>query len=144
MEELTRILHEGNHSLVIRTAGGAILTFGGRGVSDLLRLLSAEPETLRGATVADKVVGKAAAALMMLGGVKAMYADTASELALQFIEECSNGGGIRLSYKNKVDHITNRSGDGWCPMELACRDAGSAAESLERILAKREELMKNK
>lgn len=142
MEELIKILHEGNHSLAVKTACGTTMTFDGRGVSDLLRLLSAEPETLRGAVIADKVVGKAAAALMILGGVEAVYADTVSELALDFIEKCSDDNNIHISYNNKVDHIINRSGDGWCPMELACRDTETPAGCLVRIKAKQEELMK--
>ena len=68
MRRLTEILHGGGWSLVVDN--GAIRTFSGRGVSDLYGLLTREPETLRGASVADKVVGKGAAALMVLGGVK--------------------------------------------------------------------------
>ena len=68
MRRLTEILHGGGWSLVVNN--GAIRTFSGRGVSDLYGLLTREPETLRGASVADKVVGKGAAALMVLGGVK--------------------------------------------------------------------------
>ena len=80
MRRLTEILHGGGWSLVVDN--GAIRTFSGRGVSDLYGLLTREPETLRGASVADKVVGKGAAALMVLGGVKEVYADVASAPAL--------------------------------------------------------------
>ena len=80
MRRLTEILHGGGWSLVVDN--GAIRTFSGRGVSDLYGLLTREPETLRGAFVADKVVGKGAAALMVLGGVKEVYADVASAPAL--------------------------------------------------------------
>ena len=55
-------------SCVIRS-GDVIRIFRERGVKDLFRLLKEEPVMLRGAFIADKVVGKAAAALMVLGGV---------------------------------------------------------------------------
>lgn len=49
-----------------------------RGVADLFRLLHEEPQLLRGAFIADKVVGKGAAALMVLGGVEGLFADVVS------------------------------------------------------------------
>lgn len=67
MDELIRLLHEGGYSCVIRKE--EIRTFTQRGVADLYDLLNQHPVFLHGAQVADKVVGKAAAALMVLGGV---------------------------------------------------------------------------
>ena len=52
-----------------------------RGVKDLYRLLEEEPELLDGAFVADKVVGKGAAALMILGGIGELHADVISRPA---------------------------------------------------------------
>lgn len=68
MDELIRLLHEGGYSCVIRKE--EIRTFTQRGVADLYDLLNQHPVFLHGAQVADKVVGKAAAALMVLGGVR--------------------------------------------------------------------------
>ena len=138
MNHLISVLHSGNHALAVRTAKGCTLTFDGRGVSDLLRLLDAEPQTLRGAAVADKVVGKAAATLIILGGIKAVYADTVSEPALQLF--ASAAPGIEVTYHNKVEYIINRTKTGWCPMELACKDAKTPAKCLEKIKAKLAEL----
>ena len=52
-----------------------------RGVADLFRLQHEEPQLLRGAFIADKVVGKGAAALMVLGGVEGLFADVVSRPA---------------------------------------------------------------
>ena len=68
MDELIRLLHEGGYSCVIRKE--EIRTFTQRGVADLYDLLNQHPVFLHGAQVADKVVGKAAAALMVLGGTE--------------------------------------------------------------------------
>ena len=57
-----------NCSCVIRN-GDTVRIFHERGIKDLFRLLKTEREFLDGAFVADKVVGKGAAALMVLGGV---------------------------------------------------------------------------
>ena len=80
MEDLIRLLHEGDHSLVV--ANGDVRTFDGRGVSDLYGLFKEDPGFLKGAFIADKVVGKAAAALMILRGEKEVFADIISQPAL--------------------------------------------------------------
>lgn len=131
MEDIKKILHEGKagHSLVIKTASGDVFSFDGRGISDLMRLLNTSPDTLKGARLADKVVGKAAAALMTLGGVVELYASLISDGALCLLK----GTGLKVSYDKRTDHIVNRDGTDWCPMEKACRDCLTAGECLERI-----------
>ena len=57
MEELINLLHTGGYSCVIANEG-KIRTFTQRGVADLYDLLTREPEFLKGALIADKVVGK--------------------------------------------------------------------------------------
>ena len=51
-----------------------IRLFHERGVKDIYRLLKEAPDFLTGSFIADKVIGKAAAALMILGGVKEVFA----------------------------------------------------------------------
>ena len=63
-------------SCVVRN-GDTIRIFRERGVRDLWRLLHEEPELLDGAFVADKVVGKGAAALMAAGRVRELFAAAA-------------------------------------------------------------------
>lgn len=127
MQDLIRLLHDGCHSLVI--AGGEIRTYDGRGVSDLLRLLHDEPDFLRGAIVADKVVGKAAAALMVVGGVKEVYAEVISRQAFFLLDEA----GVSATFRQVVPAIVNREGTGLCPMELLCIKCSSPAECVEAI-----------
>lgn len=141
MNQLTRILRSGNHSLVVSTVNGNILTFDGRGVSDLLRLLGTEPQTLRGAALADKVVGKAAAALMIVGQVSEVHADMISEQALRLFN--ANAPETAVAYDRLVPHVINRQQTGWCPMELACRDCQTAEECVMKIKEKLSELKKS-
>lgn len=80
MEEIVRTLHDGGYSCVV--ANGKVHTFRQHGVADLYGLLKQDETFLKGASVADKVVGKAAAALMVLGGIKRLCADVISSSAL--------------------------------------------------------------
>ncbi len=122
------LLHAENCSCVILN-GSEPRIFRERGVKDLFRLLHEEPESLRGAFVADKVVGKGAAALMILGGIRAVHADVASTGALQLFD----AQNIPVSCTLEVPHIINRAGTGWCPVETLCRDCRTAEECLEPI-----------
>lgn len=83
MKDLIDLLHDGGHSLVV--ANGDIYTFDGRGVSDLFRLLKGNSGFMHGASIADKVVGKAAAALMALAKVKEVYAEVISQPAFDLL-----------------------------------------------------------
>ena len=127
MEDLIRMLHSQECSCVLRN--GNIHTFQQRGVSDLYDLLMKHPLLLRGAEVADKVVGKGVAALMVLGGVQEVYADVVSEPACEMFRQA----GIPVTYAQRVPAIRNRGGDGWCPVETLCRDAATAEECLPLI-----------
>ena len=86
MEKLINLLHTGGYSCTIAN-GGKIRTFTQRGVADLYDLLTQEPEFLKGALIADKVVGKGAAALMILGGIKELYTDIISTKALELFRK---------------------------------------------------------
>lgn len=132
MENLRRLLHEGEHSLVV--ANGDVCTFDGRGVADLYGLLRKSPEFLCGASIADKVVGKAAAALMILAKVKEVHADVISRPALDLFDKT----GVRMTYGTEVPYIINRTKTGWCPLETRCRDCRTPQDCLGQI----EEFMK--
>lgn len=127
MEEIIELLHRDKCSCVI--ANGEIRMFRQRGVADLYELLSREPEFLQGSSIADKVIGKAAAALMILGGVKEIYADVISEPALALLRETA----VKVSFGQAVDHIINRTQTGWCPLETICYPIKSAQELLPLI-----------
>lgn len=133
-DELIRILQDGNHSLVV--AGDGIRTFDGRGISDLYDLLTEHPGWLRGASVADKVVGKGAAALLILGGVRELFAGVVSTSALGLLKD----SGIPVRFSQEVAHIVNRKGDGVCPVETLCKECTTAAQcrAYQRVVRNKE------
>lgn len=122
------ISHTSEHSLTIRN-NGKTLTFDGRGVSDLYRLLTTSPETLHGAEATDKVVGKGAAALMILGGVRSLHAGIISTPALQMLSKAE----MDVTYGEEVPNIKNMRGDGICPVEQLCLKCTTAEECLPLI-----------
>lgn len=109
--------------------GDKVFTSSDRGVKPLLYLLENEKGFLDGASVADKVIGKAAALLMVLGGIKEVHTNVISEPAVEVFEKHR----IPCFYEEKVKRIINRKGDGLCPMETLCMDIEEPAEAFEKI-----------
>ena len=129
MKELIDILHDEGLTLVIKSADGNIHRFTQRGVKDLLMLVTERPDVLLGAIIADKAVGKAAAACMAVGNVQQVHADVMSEPALSLLEK----HGIEADYGELVDHIINRAGTDWCPMERLSRNEDDPAAIIQKI-----------
>ena len=99
-----------------------------RGVKPLLDLYKEEKD-YSGFSAADKVVGKAAAFLYVLIGIKELYASVVSESAISVFEK----NGVTIFYKEKVSYIINRAQNGMCPMESAVFDIDNAQEAIEVI-----------
>ena len=129
MKELIDILHDEGLTLVVKSADGNIRRFTQRGVKDLLMLVTERPDVLQGAIIADKAVGKAAAACMAVGNVRQVHADVMSEPALELLQK----HGVKAGYGKLVDHIINRAGTDWCPMERLSRNEDNPAVIIQKI-----------
>ncbi len=128
LRRLTEILHREGCSCVV-AKGERVNLYRQRGVKDLLHLLKTSPETLNGAMIADKVIGKGAAALMILGGVAEVYGDVVSEPAANLL----SAAGVPLTYGKLTPNIINRAGMGICPVESLCMKCNTAEECLPLI-----------
>lgn len=128
MEKLIKLLHNGNYSCVVENFD-EVFTFTGKGVSDLYDMVKNKPCFLQNARIADKVIGKGAAALMILGGVKEIYADVISLSALVLLREA----GLDADFRQIVPFIWNRDKSDWCPLERICYKETSAKAILPLI-----------
>ncbi len=122
-EELTCILQQGER----------VLTSTQRGVAPLVAWLDAGEA---GCIAADKVVGRAAAFLYVLLGVRAVFAGVMSEGGRRVL----TAHGIHAEYGALCDVIINRAGTGMCPMEEAVRSAVRPEEALVLIRRRQREL----
>ena len=123
MQQLIEILRREKCSLVVKNHG-IITSYSKPGVRDLEHLLDHAPEMLDGATIADKVIGKAAAAMVVVGGVKELYAEVMSKKAMPFLEEA----GIAYTYGTLVDTI-KEEGDR-CQLEKITAPATTPEETV--------------
>lgn len=127
-EDAIALLSNEKCSCVIRN-GDTIRIFRKRGVQDLLCLLHSEPDFVAGAFIADKVVGKGAAALMVLCRFGEVFAEVISTPARRMLEEAN----IRVEFSVEVANIINRTNTGICPVESLCMECRTAEECLPLI-----------
>lgn len=106
----------------------------GRGIGPALSLL--DEGMLKDTVVVDKIVGKAAAILLTAGGVRRVYALTASQSAVDWFHR----HGVEIGFRECVPTIINRQGTGICPMEETVLNLDDPDEAIAALRKKREEL----
>ena len=110
----------------------------GRGVSPLLNLFEKSPQIMRDAAIVDKVIGRAAAFIVIKSQAVRVHAELISEDAIELLKQHN----VAVSWSKKVPRILNRKRDGLCPLEdsvLNISDPDKALISMKKRIA---ELMK--
>lgn len=129
-EQMEQILHHGQSIALIKN-NKVIYTDRSRGVMPLLKLLADQPDLLKDALVVDKIIGKAAAMLLTLGGVKEIHTYMLSRNGRAFLE----AHHIPVTAQCDIDMIQNRQKDGICPFEKSVLDTDDLEEAHERLQA---------
>lgn len=125
-EQMLDMLNEQGLSLLVYN-DSTLSTHADRGVQDLLTLIADHPDRLRGAVVADKVIGKAAAALMAAGGVREVHTNIICTPARRLLE----AEGIPVFAREEVPEILNRDRSAMCPIDAQLTRAETVAECVE-------------
>lgn len=97
---------------LVAVRGDEIVVCRDRGVKPLLKMV-AEGRSLKGFSVADKVVGKAPALLYAALGPEAVFSPVMSWTGRAVLL----AAGIFVSHDVLVPHISNRAKSGQCPMD---------------------------
>lgn len=121
--QMLDMLNEQGLSLLVFNHG-ELTTHANRGVQDLLQLISEQPERLQGAVVADKIIGKAAAAIMATGGVREVHTNIICTPAKKLFEQ----QGILIFATEEVPMILNRDRSSMCPIDTQIADIESIEE----------------
>lgn len=129
--QLLKILNDENLSLVVSNHDSISRHTSPR-VDDLMRILTTEPERLKGAVVADKKVGNAAASLLALGGVSEVHTNYATHSGKRILEQA----GVKLIYAREGDFIFNNDSTGQCPMDSTLNGIADHNEGFARLKEK--------
>lgn len=117
LELAKEALNNYNLAFVLAKDGNILKTGMRDGIGELIATLDALGDTARGASLADKIVGKAVAMVARHAGLCAIYSPLVSQAALDALAP----QGIPLEYDRLVPLILNKRNDGPCPMERLTR-----------------------
>lgn len=129
-----KTLVDGGASVVVARDGIIIDRREGRGISPIVELL--DMSKLNRAVVYDRIIGRAAAAVCILGGAKKVCATVMSEGAKELLQ----AHGIETLAVETTARIINREKTGDCPMEQAvkgCDDPQTMVKFIRKEMKKR-------
>ncbi len=111
-------------NLVIVKEGQVLLNSKEGGLHPFFQAIVSLGDDLRGAAIADKIVGSAAAMLCLYAQIASAYALVASTRALTMLRE----KGVTITSKNEVPHIFNYDGTDLCPFEKLALSASNPSQ----------------
>ncbi|PLX31916.1 MAG: DUF1893 domain-containing protein [Clostridiales bacterium] len=138
LKKAIEILESEGRALVLARDGVVLFKDDRRGIGPMYDIATKERESARGSSLADKVIGKAAAMLAVDAGIENLYAAVLSEEAEMVLSEA----GIYCEFGKRVPFIQNREKTGKCPMERIAGDLGhdeteALKERLKEFLEKK-------
>lgn len=122
-------LKQENLALVIAKRGKVIFETSSHGIDGLLRAMEVLNKEMHGSSIADKIVGKAAALLCVYAEVVAVFAVTASEKGIQVLRS----NKVLCQFENRVPHILDSKRNEICPFENLVVDILDPKEAYEKI-----------
>ena len=140
VEAARKLIADGKAECVV-IRGGRTYRESGRGVSPLLEFFDHRaPGFLKGATVVDKVIGRAAAMIVISGGATRVHGELMSEDAKALLES----KGITVSYGTLVPRILNADRSDLCPLEKSVEGIDDPEQALTALRKRIEELKSGK
>ena len=138
LERAREILREEKLSLVIVKNGEVIFSSSSSGINSILQAIEDFGDHISGASVADKVVGKAAALLFAYSRIKGAYAVILSIEGLNTLRK----NRILVDYENLVPRILNKSGKDICPFEKIVLEVESPSQAYKELKRAAKEIMR--
>ena len=124
----TKLIKE-NLSLVIVKNKKVIFKTKKQGVNGFLDAIALLNKKLISASVADKIIGVAAAMLCVYSGISSVFAQTISESGIKILKEKN----INFFYKKKVSNILNKEKTDVCPFEKLAIKSKTSEEAYDKI-----------
>ncbi len=131
LEIAKKRLAENSLTLSIVKNGEVIFEATSHGISDFLEATEKFKDGLDGASVADKVVGRAIALLCIYAKVKAVYAVILSKKAKAVLEE----NMVYHKYDALVESIFDINKTGMCPFEKLATEISNPNDAYRRLKA---------
>ncbi len=124
-----RRLKEKNFTLSIVKGGTVLFETRSHGIIGFLQAIEKLGEELMESSVADKIVGRAAALLCAYSGVASVFAVTISEEGRKVLED----NHVFYQFENRVSNILNSKRTDLCPFEKLTAPLANPKEAYEKI-----------
>ena len=124
-----RTLREEELSLAVAKDGKVLFRSKSHGVADLLAMVSDIGRLAEGSSLADSIVGRAAALLCVYSKIIAVYGANMSEGALSVFK----ANDIKCEYGTLVPKILNRKKNDICPFDKAVLGTNDSNTALDRL-----------
>lgn len=124
-----KLLLEKENAACAAVCGKNSLLSWDKGIRPLLNWLEADRNSLSGWSVADKIVGRAAAFLFIYADVRAVYGRIMTRGAYLLLTTAK----IDTHYGDLCGHILNRTGTDICPMEKAVQEINEPSQAYEAL-----------
>jgi len=122
-------LKEKNLTLVIVKRGRIIFETGTHSITGFLQAIKKLNKELIGSSVADKIVGGAAAMLCVYSKAASVFAVTISEGGIRVLED----NHVFYRFENRVLNILNESKTDICPFEKLTAGFADPKEAYEKL-----------
>jgi len=126
-------LEESGMSLIIRKGEAVVFRSSAKGLQPHLEAIrSLGREALRGTIMADKIVGRAAALLMLYSRPSEVHAGIITAGGRLLLE----GGGVKVFYADEVEAVKVKDGRIYCPFEGMVQGISDPEEAYRAIEAR--------
>ncbi len=125
-------LLENNHSIVVVKEDKVVYKSDKNGLLPIIDIYDSDKSILNGAAVADKVIGRAAALILIKANISELYTELISENAISILDDTN----IKYQYNKKVKEIRNRDNTDMCPMEKLSLSTDDADQLIAKVKEK--------
>ena len=125
-------LNQKNLSLVVVKNGKVLFETESHGLNDLVEAINQLQNGMQGSSVADRIVGRAAALLFVYSGVSAVFAATISDGGIEILDN----NNVFHEFEKRVHRILNLKKTDVCPFEKLVAELSSPEEAYERLKAR--------
>ena len=125
-------LERTGNSLMVYKDGALVFQSSSKGIRPHLEAIDCLGEDLRGTVMVDKIVGRAAALLILYSGAAEAHAAVLSAQGRRVLEM----HGLSFTYAEEAEHIKMQDGRIYCPFEAMVQGLTDPEEAYKVIVEK--------
>lgn len=130
MNKAKELIDNNIHSCIVVKDEEILYTANGIGIKPLLNIYLDNKQAMENSFIADKLIGKAAAMILICGKVKKVYGNKISKSAIDILTK----NDIEYEYKELIEKVHNRDKTDLCPMEKTVLKIIDPEEGVNAIL----------